>query len=94
MPETTQPTAPAVASAASLTMAMEGSVAVLSLGHPPYNLMDEALFNLWKSGLCEEQSVVAKSNGPGELRTKIQRAKQGLFDEESEEEEEDDDDHK
>jgi len=43
MPETTQQTAPAVASGASLTMAMEGSVAVLSLGYAPYNLMDEAL---------------------------------------------------
>jgi hypothetical protein len=32
--------------------------------------------------------VVMRSNAPGELRTKIQRAKQGLFDEEEEEEEE------
>jgi len=57
-------------------------------------LLDDALFNLWKTGLCEEQDVVVRSNSPGELRTKIQRAKQGLFDEESEEEEEEDDDHK
>ena len=41
MPETAQPSAPAVAGAASLTMAMEGTVAVLSLGYAPYNLMDE-----------------------------------------------------
>ena len=59
------------------------------------NLLDDALFNLWKNGLCDENPVVAKSNNPGELRTKISRAKQGLFDEEGEgEEDEDDDDHK
>ena len=34
MPETTQPTAPAVASGASLTMAMEGAVAVLFVNDP------------------------------------------------------------
>jgi len=58
------------------------------------NLMDDALFNLWKNGLCDENPVIMKANNPGELRTKINRAKQGLFDEESEEEEEDEDDHK
>ena len=58
------------------------------------NLMDEALFNLWKNGLCEENSVVMKSNSPGELRTKISRAKQGLFEEENGEEEDEDDDDK
>src|SRR5579871_1474803 len=58
-------------------------------------LLDDALFNLWKTGLCEENDVVVRSNAPGELRTKITRAKQGLFDEENEEgEEDDDDDHK
>src|SRR5579862_9914349 len=46
------------------------------------NLMDDALFNLWKNGLCEEKDVCVKANNAGELRTKIQRAKQGLFDEE------------
>jgi twitching motility protein PilT len=52
-------------------------------------LLDESLFNLWKNGLCEEEDVITRANGPGELRTKIQRAKQGLFDEEAEEGEED-----
>src|SRR5262245_22503981 len=51
-------------------------------------LLDEALFNLWKNGLCEEHDVVIRSNNPGEMRQKIARAKQGLFDEEAEEEEE------
>ena len=59
-------------------------------------LLDDALFNLWKTGLCEEQDVVVRSNSPGELRTKIQRAKQGLFDAEGEgdEDEDEEDDHK
>jgi twitching motility protein PilT len=58
-------------------------------------LLDDNLFNLWKTGLCEEQNVIIRSNNPGELRTKIQRAKQGLFDEEGDEEEEEmEDDHK
>jgi twitching motility protein PilT len=56
------------------------------------NLMDEALFNLWKNGLCDENPVIMKSNNPGELRTKISRAKQGLFDEDKEDEEDEDDD--
>jgi twitching motility protein PilT len=49
-------------------------------------LLDEALFNLWKSGLVEEHEIVVRCNAPGELRNKIQRAKQGLFDEETEDE--------
>ncbi|MFN0052425.1 MAG: type IV pilus twitching motility protein PilT [Planctomycetales bacterium] len=51
-------------------------------------LLDDALFNLWKNGLCEERDIVVRANNPGELRTKLQRAKQGLFEEESEEGEE------
>jgi twitching motility protein PilT len=45
-------------------------------------LLDEALFNLWKNGLCEERDIVMRANNAGELRNKIQRAKQGVFDEE------------
>jgi twitching motility protein PilT len=54
-------------------------------------LLDEALFNLWKNGLCEEKDVVQRSNSAGEMRTKIARAKQGLFEEEKDEEEEEED---
>lgn len=61
-------------------------------------LLDDALFNLWKNGLCEEKDVVFKSNNPGELKAKIAAAKRGLLDDvgdddddfEDEEEEEDD----
>ncbi len=52
-------------------------------------LLDDALFNLWKNGLVEEHDIMMKSNHPGELRAKIERAKRGLFDEEDEEEDQD-----
>lgn len=57
-------------------------------------LLDDALFNLWKNGLCEERDVVVKSNNPGELKAKIAMAKKGLLkeDEEGDEDDEDDDD--
>lgn len=51
-------------------------------------LLDDSLFNLWKNGLCEEKDVIMKSNNPGELRVRIERAKKGVFDDEDE----DDDD--
>lgn len=52
-------------------------------------LLDDALFNLWKQELCEEDDVVVRSNNPGELKARIARAKKGLLEEEPEEEEED-----
>ena len=51
-------------------------------------LLDDSLFNLWKNGLCEEKDVLYKSNQPAELRSRIDRAKRGVF----EDEEDDDDD--
>lgn len=45
-------------------------------------LLDDALFNLWKNGLCEEEDVIIRANQPGELRARITRAKKGLLDEE------------
>ncbi len=55
-------------------------------------LLDDALFNLWKNGLCEEQDIIMKSNHPGELKARLERAKRGLFDDETGEEDEDGDD--
>ncbi|MFM8289205.1 MAG: type IV pilus twitching motility protein PilT [Planctomycetaceae bacterium] len=52
-------------------------------------LMDDALFNLWKNGTCEEKEVIVRSVNPGELRMKITKAKQGIFDDEEGEGEED-----
>ena len=51
-------------------------------------LLDDSLFNLWKNGICEERDVMYKSNNPGELRARIERAKRGVFDDD---EDEDDD---
>jgi twitching motility protein PilT len=50
-------------------------------------LLDDSLFNLWKNGLCDEKDVMFKSNNPGELRARIERAKRGVFDEEKDEDE-------
>jgi len=52
-------------------------------------LLDDALFNLWKNQLCDEVDVVTKSNQPGELKARIARAKKGLLDDDGEEEDED-----
>ena len=54
-------------------------------------LLDDALFNLWKNGLCEEGDVIVKSNQPGELKARIERAKRGIFDEEQDEDEDEED---
>jgi twitching motility protein PilT len=51
-------------------------------------LLDDALFDLWRKGLCEERDVVVRSNQPGELKQRIANAKKGIFDEEEEEEDE------
>ncbi len=52
-------------------------------------LLDDSLFNLWKNGLCEEKDVIYKSNNPGELRARIERAKRGVFDEEKDDDDDD-----
>ena len=51
-------------------------------------LLDDALFDLWKNGICDEGPVVGKSNNPGELKAKIEAAKRGLL----EDDDDDDDD--
>ncbi|MEZ6062462.1 MAG: type IV pilus twitching motility protein PilT [Planctomycetaceae bacterium] len=54
-------------------------------------LLDDSLFNLWKNGLCEEADVITKSNNPGELRARIERAKRGVFDDDEDDDDEFDD---
>ncbi len=54
-------------------------------------LLDDALYNLWRDDLCDERDVVMRSNNPGELKAKIAMAKKGLL--EGEEGEDDDDDY-
>ncbi|WP_417391795.1 type IV pilus twitching motility protein PilT [Gimesia sp.] len=53
-------------------------------------LLDDALFNLWRDGLCEEKDVVMRSNNPGELKAKIAMAKKGLLEDDEDGEEDDD----
>ena len=55
-------------------------------------LLDDALFDLWRKGLCEERDCVVRSNQPGELKARIANAKKGIFEEGEEGDEEDDDD--
>ena len=46
-------------------------------------LLDESLFNLWKQGLVEENEVMYKSSKPNDLKARIEKAKLGIFDDES-----------
>ena len=55
-------------------------------------LLDDALFDLWRKGLCEEKSVLMKSNNPGELKMRITNAKKGVYDEDADGDDEDEDD--
>src|SRR5271156_6458743 len=53
-------------------------------------LLDDALFNLWKQGLVEEEEVMFKSRKPADLRLRIENAKKGILDDEGEYEEDED----
>lgn len=55
-------------------------------------LLDDALFDLWRKGLCEEKSVMMKSNNPGELKQRITNAKKGVYDENADDEDDEDED--
>lgn len=52
-------------------------------------LLDDALYNLWRDGLCEERDVVMRSNNPGELKAKIAMAKKGLLEDDDGDEDDD-----
>jgi twitching motility protein PilT len=54
-------------------------------------LLDDALFDLWRKGICEERDCVVRAVNPGELKAKIALAKKGLL-EDSDDDEDDDDD--
>jgi twitching motility protein PilT len=53
-------------------------------------LLDDALFDLWKNNLVDEKSVILKSNHPGELKARIERSKRGLYDTDEDEDEDED----
>ena len=54
-------------------------------------LLDDALYDLWRKGLCEERDCVVRSVQPGELKARILNAKKGIFDDEDGDEDEEDD---
>ncbi|HUG17722.1 MAG TPA: type IV pilus twitching motility protein PilT [Planctomycetaceae bacterium] len=55
-------------------------------------LLDDALFSLWKNELCLKEDVIVRAVQPGELKARIHRAEMGMLEEEGEEDDDDDDD--
>jgi len=53
-------------------------------------LLDDHLFDLWRSELCDEAECLEKANLPDELRNKMEMAKKGLYDDDEDEEDDDD----
>lgn len=49
-------------------------------------LLDDALFNLWKNNICEEKEVTVRAVNPAELKARIERAKRGLYEDDEDEE--------
>jgi twitching motility protein PilT len=47
-------------------------------------LMDDALFNHWRSGAVSKEEVLMKANMPAEVAARIAAAERGLFDEDGE----------
>ena len=58
----------------------------------PDDASDDALFDLWRKGLCEEKDVIIRANNSGELKLRISNAKKGVFDDKLDEDEDEDDD--
>jgi len=48
-------------------------------------LLDDSLFDLWHNGLSEEDEVLLKSVSPGELKSRMDRAKRGEIDDDEDE---------
>ncbi len=53
-------------------------------------LLDDALFKLWKSGTCTKEDVMTKSNKQEELAMRIAKAERGVFDDDASEKKGDD----
>jgi twitching motility protein PilT len=43
-------------------------------------LLDDALYNLWKDNVCAKEDVLAKANNQAELSARIANAERGVFD--------------
>jgi twitching motility protein PilT len=50
------------------------------------NLMDDALFNLWRDGKCTIEDILAKSHRPDDLAKRIVNARRGITEDGQEEE--------
>jgi twitching motility protein PilT len=55
-------------------------------------LLDDALFDLWNRGICEERDCVVRAVNRGELQMRINNAKKGVLAEEGEDVEDQEDD--
>jgi twitching motility protein PilT len=55
-------------------------------------LLDDALFKLWRQGLVTKQDIIVKSNKPAELQARIANAEKGLFDDDQDASDKQDDD--
>jgi hypothetical protein len=53
-------------------------------------LMDDALFRLWREGLCEKEAVLLKCQKPLDLADRIRASEEGALDEDDDEVEDDD----
>lgn len=53
------------------------------------NLMDDALFDLWKDDICTVEDCLSKSHRPDDLAKRIVNARRGIMDEDGEEDEDD-----
>lgn len=47
-------------------------------------LLDDHMFKLWQSGTVDKEEIFFRANMPDELRAKVARAEQGLFEDEDE----------
>jgi twitching motility protein PilT len=45
-------------------------------------LLDDALFNLWRENICAKEEVLGKANNSPELAARIANAERGIFDDE------------
>ena len=48
------------------------------------NLMDDALFDLWRSNICNVEDCLSKSHRPDDLAKRIVNARRGILDDEEE----------
>jgi len=49
-------------------------------------LLDDALFNLWRSGTISKEDAIMKCNKPSDFQGRIAKAEKGMFDDDDEEE--------